>query len=122
MTTAIKVLGSVVGAWDSVTKKFAKILDLTTLSIPFTKKTQLDIELTTAAAEAIEMNAITNATALVFYSDNPITIYLNGESTGHLCDPLYVATNKSAAASAYTSLIVQRVNAVDTAVTIGLYE
>lgn len=122
MTTSIKILGSCIGAWDSVGKKFNKILDLTMVSIPFTKKTQLDIDLSTGAAEAIEMNAVANAKALVFYSSLPITIFLNGETIGHICDPIYVATNKSAAAGAYTSVIVQRVNNADTTVTIGMYE
>lgn len=122
MSTSIKINGSCIGVWDNVLKKFYKILDLSTINIPFTKKTQIDISLTTASPEPIEMNSVSNAKALVFYSNYPVKVYLNGETTGHVCDPLYVATNKSGATSAYTAITVERINNVDTSVTIGVYE
>jgi hypothetical protein len=119
MAITLTALNNYLGEWNSILKKFVTVLDLTLLDIPFTQDANSDIKLLADAPMVINFNGIVNASAIIIYSDKPITVSLDG-GPDQVCDPLLVVTNQAAAA-VYGSLTLTRSAGIDTNVSVAIY-
>src|SRR5437879_2818719 len=80
----------------------AKIInDTQTLTaVDFDEATGQELTIATGVSNAaVSLGGLTTATTLAMFSDEPVTVKLNGEATGHLCANLLLT---SAAITAIT--------------------